>query len=114
MYALTNRITWPDYAPMWGYMYDTTVTDLAGEPGGVLLSEFAEPRIENLAGGPVVDGRTLPRDQWTPDAPPFSADVPGYGRLQMQNLVATVPGRSDRRCAWCAPRSSSANRRHQA
>jgi para-nitrobenzyl esterase len=37
---------------------------------------FAEPRIPNLAGGPVVDGRSLPRDQWTPDAPPFSAAVP--------------------------------------
>ena len=37
---------------------------------------FAEPRIQNLAGGPVVDGRSLPRDQWTPDAPSFSADVP--------------------------------------
>ena len=37
---------------------------------------FSEPRIANLGGGPVVDGRTLPRDQWTPDAPAFSADVP--------------------------------------
>jgi para-nitrobenzyl esterase len=37
---------------------------------------FSEPRIQNLAGGPVIDGRALPRDQWTPDAPPFSADVP--------------------------------------
>ena len=37
---------------------------------------FAEPRIQNLAGGPVIDGRVLPRDQWTPDAPSFSADVP--------------------------------------
>src|SRR5687767_758046 len=37
---------------------------------------FAEPRIQNLAGGPVVDGRSLQRDQWAPDAPPYSADVP--------------------------------------
>jgi len=37
---------------------------------------YADPRIQNLAGGPVVDGRALPRDQWTPDAPSFSADVP--------------------------------------
>jgi para-nitrobenzyl esterase len=37
---------------------------------------YSEPRIQNLAGGPVVDGRALPRDQWTPDAPPYSADVP--------------------------------------
>ena len=37
---------------------------------------FAEPRIQGLAGGPVVDGRSLPRDQWYPDAPAVSADVP--------------------------------------
>ncbi len=37
---------------------------------------FAEPRIPNLGGGPVVDGRSLPRDQWSPDAPSYSADVP--------------------------------------
>ena len=37
---------------------------------------FAEPRIQGLATGPVVDGRSLPRDQWYPDAPAISADVP--------------------------------------
>jgi para-nitrobenzyl esterase len=37
---------------------------------------FAEPRIQGLAGGPVVEGRSLPRDQWYPDAPAVSADVP--------------------------------------
>jgi len=37
---------------------------------------YGEPRIQGLAGGPVVDGRSLPRDQWSPDAPAFSADVP--------------------------------------
>ena len=37
---------------------------------------FSEPRIQGLAGGPVVDGRTLPRDPWYPDAPAVSADVP--------------------------------------
>jgi para-nitrobenzyl esterase len=36
----------------------------------------AEPRIQGLATGPVVDGRSLPRDQWYPDAPAVSADVP--------------------------------------
>src|SRR5215208_6557902 len=25
--GFTNRITWPDYAPMWGYVYDRTVYD---------------------------------------------------------------------------------------
>jgi para-nitrobenzyl esterase len=37
---------------------------------------FGEPRIQGLATGPVVDGRSLPRDQWYPDAPAVSADVP--------------------------------------
>jgi para-nitrobenzyl esterase len=37
---------------------------------------FAEPRIANLGGGPVIDGTFLPRDQWVPDAPSYSADVP--------------------------------------
>ena len=37
---------------------------------------YAEPRIQGLAAGPVVDGRSLPRDQWYPDAPAVSADVP--------------------------------------
>ena len=33
-------------------------------------------RIPGLAGGPVVDGRSLPRDPWSPTAPESSADVP--------------------------------------
>jgi para-nitrobenzyl esterase len=37
---------------------------------------FSAPRIQGLAGGPVVDGDSLPRDQWSPDAPAVSADVP--------------------------------------
>jgi len=37
---------------------------------------FAEPRIQGLAGGPVIDGTSLPRDPWSPDAPAVSADVP--------------------------------------
>ncbi|MFT4041150.1 MAG: hypothetical protein QM692_23415 [Thermomicrobiales bacterium] len=47
--GFTNRTIWEEYqvyAPMWGYMYDNTVTDLAGLPGGVTLTQFAEPRIE--------------------------------------------------------------------
>jgi para-nitrobenzyl esterase len=34
------------------------------------------PGIQGLAGGPVTDGRSLPRDQWYPDAPEVSATVP--------------------------------------
>jgi para-nitrobenzyl esterase len=37
---------------------------------------YSEPRIQGLAGGPVTDGRSLPRDQWAPTAPEYSADVP--------------------------------------
>jgi Peptidase family M28 len=35
---------------------------------------------------------------------PFSAEVPGYGRLQFENLVTTVRGRSDRRIVLLAHR----------
>jgi para-nitrobenzyl esterase len=37
---------------------------------------YAEPRIQGLGGGPVVDARSLLRDQWTPTAPETSASVP--------------------------------------
>jgi len=36
----------------------------------------SEPRIQGLAGGPVVDGRFLPSDPWHPDAQAISAHVP--------------------------------------
>jgi 2-oxo-3-hexenedioate decarboxylase len=45
-FGFTNRTTWPDYAPMWGYVYDRTVHDLAGLGGTVSLAGLAEPRIE--------------------------------------------------------------------
>jgi len=34
------------------------------------------PGIQGLAGGPVKDGKWLPRDPWSPDAPEASATVP--------------------------------------
>jgi para-nitrobenzyl esterase len=37
---------------------------------------YSEPRIERLANGPVIDGSVLPRHQWDPTAPSYSADVP--------------------------------------
>lgn len=37
---------------------------------------------------------------------PFAADVPGYGRIQLQNLIATVRGRSDRRIVVVAHRDA--------
>src|SRR5215216_3395391 len=43
--GFTNRTTWPDYAPMWGYVYDRTVHDLAGLGDSFSLAGLAEPRI---------------------------------------------------------------------
>jgi para-nitrobenzyl esterase len=37
---------------------------------------FDQPAIPGLGNGPVVDGSSLPRDQWSPRAPDVSADVP--------------------------------------
>jgi para-nitrobenzyl esterase len=51
---------------------------------------FLRPGIQGLAGGPVVDGKTLPRDPWFPTAPEESATVPF-----MQGSVATEDGWTD-------------------
>src|SRR5215468_10098087 len=48
------------------------------------------PAIQGLAGGPVTDGKSLPRDQWYPDAPEVSANVPF-----MQGSVETEDAWSD-------------------
>lgn len=37
---------------------------------------YSEPRIPRLGNGPVVDGTILPRHQWDPTAPAYSANVP--------------------------------------
>jgi len=37
---------------------------------------YSEPQIQRLASGPVIDGKILPRNQWDPTAPSFSANVP--------------------------------------
>lgn len=47
--GFTNRTIWAEYgvyAPIWGYVYDRTVRDLASEAIEVSLSGLAEPRIE--------------------------------------------------------------------
>ena len=47
--GFTNRTIWSEYnvyAPNWGYMYDTTVHELAGAGASFPLAPFAEPRIE--------------------------------------------------------------------
>ena len=37
---------------------------------------YSEPRIRGLGSGPVIDGTVIPRHQWDPTAPSWSADVP--------------------------------------
>lgn len=47
--GFTNRTIWAEYgvyAPIWGYMYDTTVHDLAAIKETFSLDRFLEPRIE--------------------------------------------------------------------
>ena len=47
--GFTNTTIWPRYgvsAPMWGYVFDTTVTDLPAAEGGLEVAGLAEPRIE--------------------------------------------------------------------
>jgi para-nitrobenzyl esterase len=36
---------------------------------------YSEPRIQRLGNGPVIDGAILPRHQWDPTAPSYSANV---------------------------------------
>lgn len=46
--GFTNRVIWDEYgvyAPIWGNMYDTTVSFLSTTPS-VAVSRFSEPRIE--------------------------------------------------------------------
>jgi 2-oxo-3-hexenedioate decarboxylase len=47
--GFTNRTIWREYgvfAPIWGYVYDTTIHDLAMAGENFSLKGFAEPRIE--------------------------------------------------------------------
>jgi para-nitrobenzyl esterase len=37
---------------------------------------YSEPEIPRLGSGPVIDGNILPRNQWVPTAPAYSANVP--------------------------------------
>jgi 2-oxo-3-hexenedioate decarboxylase len=63
--GFTNRTVWT-YAPMWGYVYNRTVYDLAEIGNRFSLMGFAEPRIEPeivfrlaVAPTPAMDERTL-------------------------------------------------------
>src|SRR5215207_6097686 len=61
--GFTNRTIWDEYqvaAPMWGYIYDRTIHDLADVESSVSLAGLAEPRIEpeiifGLAAAPAPD-----------------------------------------------------------
>lgn len=47
--GFTNRTIWTEYnvhGPIWGYVYDSTVHDLARIGGTFPLADLAEPRIE--------------------------------------------------------------------
>lgn len=47
--GFTNRNIWPEYgvyAPIWGYVYDTTVTHVADAHAVCRIGGLAEPRIE--------------------------------------------------------------------
>jgi 2-oxo-3-hexenedioate decarboxylase len=67
--GFTNRTIWAEYgvhAPIWSYVYDTTLHRLADMSGGFDLSALVEPRIEpevvfglGRAPQPGMDGRAL-------------------------------------------------------
>ena len=47
--GFTNRLIWEEYgvsAPMWGHVYDTTVTFLNQPSGRLAISHLSQPRIE--------------------------------------------------------------------
>jgi 2-oxo-3-hexenedioate decarboxylase len=47
--GFTNRTIWAEYgvwAPIWGYVYDRTVTEMPAGAGELSLAGLAEPRIE--------------------------------------------------------------------
>jgi 2-oxo-3-hexenedioate decarboxylase len=44
--GFTNRTVWPEYGPMWGYVYNRTVHNLAEIGDTFSLEGLAEPRIE--------------------------------------------------------------------
>jgi para-nitrobenzyl esterase len=45
-------------------------------PQQIQQALYSEPAIANFATGPVIDGSIIPRHQWDPTAPDFSANVP--------------------------------------
>jgi para-nitrobenzyl esterase len=45
-------------------------------PQQIQQALYSEPAIPGFAGGPVIDGNVIPRHQWDPTAPEYSASVP--------------------------------------
>lgn len=45
-------------------------------PQQIQAALYSEPAIANLGTGPVIDGNIIPRHQWDPTAPEYSANVP--------------------------------------
>jgi para-nitrobenzyl esterase len=45
-------------------------------PQQIQAALYSEPAIPGFAAGPVIDGSIIPRNQWDPTAPEFSAAVP--------------------------------------
>lgn len=45
-------------------------------PQQIQAALYSEPAIPGFASGPVIDGTVIPRNQWDPTAPEFSANVP--------------------------------------
>lgn len=59
--GFTNRKIWPQYgvyAPIWGYVYDSTVCNLSDIGGSFSLAALSEPRIEPE----IVFGMSAPPD----------------------------------------------------
>ena len=77
-----------------------------------LASEFANFHPDRFPGTPgATDAAVWFRDQLEPygvtvRTQPFGADVPGYGNVRFQNLIATVRGRSSRRIVVVAHRDN--------
>jgi 2-oxo-3-hexenedioate decarboxylase len=64
--GFTNRNIWSEYgvfAPIWGYMYDTTAHDLSNLGDGFSLAPFSEPKIEPEIAFKL---RTAPRSGMSP------------------------------------------------
>ncbi|HEY1729546.1 MAG TPA: fumarylacetoacetate hydrolase family protein [Candidatus Baltobacteraceae bacterium] len=65
--GFTNRRIWSEYgvfAPIWGYVYDTTAHELSNVGGGFSLDAFSEPQIEPEIAFKL---RTVPRGGLSPE-----------------------------------------------